>query len=102
MGVTLVPFETTIAPLVPKAMLSTPKNSFPPVRSNFAELGVKVREAGVPAVNGAVADERVTGTTLVMQVTVVAEQPVELTYTVALAVLGVLPGVTVKEIACLG
>ena len=101
-GVTLVPFETTIAPLVPKATLSTPKNSFPPVRSNLAELGVKVKGTGFPAVNGAVLLERVMGTTVVIQVTVVAEQPLELTYTVGLLLVDVLPGVTVKEIACFG
>src|SRR4029077_943128 len=79
------PPETSIAPLVPKAVLSTPRYSFAPVRSKRAEFGTNGRFTGVPAVKLLVELPRVIGTIRVMQVVVVAPHPVEVAYTVGLA-----------------
>ena len=97
------PPETRMAPLVPNAVLSTPKYSLAPVRSKRAELGTNGRLIGVPAAKVLVAVERVIGTIRVMQVVVVVLHPVDVAYTVALA--GVVfpdAGLTVKLIAVFG
>jgi hypothetical protein len=65
-----------MAPLVPKEVLSTPKYSFDPVRSNNAEFGTNGRGTGIPAVNAFVDPERVMATICVMHVEVVLLQPV--------------------------
>jgi hypothetical protein len=97
------PPVTIMAPFVPKAVLSTPRYSFAPVRSNRAEFGTNGKLTGVPAVKLVVELPRVIGTIRVMQVVVVAPHPVEVTYTVGLA--GVVfpdAGLTIKLIAVLG
>ena len=98
-GDTLLPPESTIAPLVPKAVLSTPKYSFAPKRSNNAELGANGKGTGTPAVKGAVALARVIGTTCVLQVVAIGLHPVEVTYTVGLPEAPVPEGRAVTEIA---
>lgn len=94
------PPETSIAPFVPKTVLSTPRYSLAPVRSKRAEFGTNGRLTGVPAVKLLVELPRVIGTIRVMQVVVVAPHPVEVAYTVGLVGV-VLPdaGRTIKLIA---
>jgi hypothetical protein len=97
------PPETRIAPLVPNAVLSTPRYSLLPVLSKRAEFGTNGRLIGAPAAKVLVEVARVIGTIRVMQVVVVAPHPVEVTYTVGLA--GVVfpeAGLTMKLIAVLG
>jgi hypothetical protein len=97
------PPVTMMAPFVPKAVLSTPRYSLAPVRSKSAEFGTNGKLTGVPAAKVLVELARVIGTIRVMQVTVVAAHPVEVTYAVGLAAV-VFPdaGLTVKLIAVLG
>jgi hypothetical protein len=98
----LEPPETSIAPLVPNAVLSTPRYSLEPVRSNKAEFGTNGRLTGVPAAKVPVELDRVIGTIRVMQVVVVAPHPVEVTYAVGLAGVLVDAGLTVNAIAVVG